>query len=49
MLTRGGICADYGSPRLDVDLRRFFRAARTSLCGIALFEALRHDEGAGAG
>lgn len=51
MLAPGGVCAAYGSAsgeRLDFDLRRFFRAGRTSLRGIALFEELRHDDGAGA-
>lgn len=52
MLAPGGICAAYGSAsgeRLDFDLRRFFRAGRTSLRGIALFEELRQDAGAAAG
>lgn len=52
MLAPGGICAAYGSAsgeRLDFDLRRFFRAGRTSLRGIALFEELRREEAAGAG
>jgi NADPH:quinone reductase len=52
MLAPGGVCAAYGSAsgeRLDFDLRRFFRAGRTSLRGIALFEELRREEAAGSG
>lgn len=50
-LAPGGISATYGSAsgeRLDFDLRRFFRAGRTRMVGIALFEELKALEPAGA-